>query len=188
MHSPFFLSCHLALILFPFAWWVTSVSPSFSISGGTYIPNRPRSPFFRPYQPPFDEIFKRQPFFLSVLLGYHLDLTAAAMDELMKVYFIIWEFFKDNKDVRLYQITENQFERIQLKNLHMLKYAEGESSVQERNSIYQQDLQNVRSKALLTSVLFLFNSRPALLSMDEKIKGIIYIGIRTFIKCFETIS
>ena len=117
-----------------------------------------------------------------------MDLTATAMDELMKVYFIIWEFFKDNKNVRLYQITENQFERIQLKNLHMLKYAEGESSVQERNSIYQQDLQNVRSKALLTSVLFRFNSRPALLSMEEKIKGIIYIGIRTFIECFETIS
>src|ERR1700693_5407895 len=30
----------------------TSASPSASISGGTYIPNLPRSPFLSPYQPP----------------------------------------------------------------------------------------------------------------------------------------
>src|SRR4030095_3212051 len=43
---------YFALILFPFASWVTSASPNFSINGGIYIPNRPRSPFFNPYQPP----------------------------------------------------------------------------------------------------------------------------------------
>src|ERR1700730_6282163 len=29
-----------------------STKPSLSISGGTYIPNRPLNPFFMPYQPP----------------------------------------------------------------------------------------------------------------------------------------
>src|SRR5205823_13147066 len=36
----------------------TSASPSASSTGGTYMPKRPRRPFFRPYQPPtgfFDE-------------------------------------------------------------------------------------------------------------------------------------
>src|SRR5207342_1528341 len=35
-----------------FGSWVTSASPSASSSGGMYTPNRPRRPFFRPYQPP----------------------------------------------------------------------------------------------------------------------------------------
>src|ERR1039458_10181124 len=30
----------------------TSASPSFFSTGGTYIPKRPRRPFFKPYQPP----------------------------------------------------------------------------------------------------------------------------------------
>ena len=30
----------------------TSARPRCSMSGGTYMPNRPRSPFFKPYQPP----------------------------------------------------------------------------------------------------------------------------------------
>ena len=34
------------------ASWVTSASPSASISGGMYTPNRPRRPFLSPYQPP----------------------------------------------------------------------------------------------------------------------------------------
>src|SRR5439155_8023275 len=35
-----------------FASWVTSARPSSSRSGGMYMPKRPRSHFFRPYQPP----------------------------------------------------------------------------------------------------------------------------------------
>src|ERR1035437_1466659 len=42
----------IARILLFFASWLTSARPSASRSGGRSTPNRPRRPFFRPYQPP----------------------------------------------------------------------------------------------------------------------------------------
>src|SRR5262249_22251136 len=42
-----------ARIRLPLASCSSSHSPSASINGGTYTPNRPRSPFFSPYHPPF---------------------------------------------------------------------------------------------------------------------------------------
>lgn len=69
----------------------------------------------------------------------------------------------------------------------MLKYADGESSGQ-RTAIYDHDLQNLKSKALMTAILFQFNSQPNLSDMDGEMKGMILIGIKTFIECFEIIS
>ena len=134
-----------------------------------------------------DEIFKRQPFFLSVLLGYHLDLAPAQMEEVMKVYFIIWEYFKKNKNVQTRVVTEDLFERIQRRNIQMLNYAEGEPSDHARKILYGHDMQKIQSKSLMTAVLFRFNERPDLVSMDEETKGIVLMGIKTFIECFETI-
>src|SRR5205807_821798 len=42
---------YFARILLFFASCVTSARPSASSSGGIYMPKRPRSPFFSPYQP-----------------------------------------------------------------------------------------------------------------------------------------
>lgn len=134
-----------------------------------------------------DDICKRQPFVLSVLLGYHSDVTPLELEELMKSYFLIWEYFKDNKNVQTKKITEKLFEKIHDRNILMLKYAEGESCGQ-RAIIYDHDLQNLKSKALLTAILFRFNSQPNLSNMDGEMRGMILIGIKTFIECFEIIS
>ncbi|MFY9152976.1 MAG: hypothetical protein WAO52_13235 [Prolixibacteraceae bacterium] len=47
-----------------------------------------------------DEIFQRQPFFLSVLLGYQFDISKEEMEEIIKVYFLIWEYFRSNPNVQ----------------------------------------------------------------------------------------
>lgn len=134
-----------------------------------------------------DEIFKWQPFFLTVLLGYRLDISSEELEEIMKIYFLIWEYFKPNKNVQTKNVTETYFEEIQDKNIHMLHYVEDESEPTGRMEIYSNDLQNLKSKALLTAVLFRYNNRPVLSKMDEKMKGIILVGIKSFIECFETI-
>lgn len=133
-----------------------------------------------------DDIYKKQPFLLSVLLGYNLDTTPIELEELMKVYFLIWEYFKDNQNVQNRKVTEQLFEKIHNRNIGMLRYAEGESTDQSA-ILYSSDLQNLRSKALLTAILFRFNNRPDLVSMDMKTKGMILIGIKTFIECFEIV-
>ena len=133
-----------------------------------------------------DDIYKKQPFLLSVLLGYNLDITPIELEELMKVYFLIWEYFKDNQNVQNRKVTEQLFEKIHNRNIGMLRYAEGESTDQSA-ILYSSDLQNLRSKALLTAILLRFNNRPDLVSMDMKTKGMILIGIKTFIECFEIV-
>lgn len=134
-----------------------------------------------------DEIFTRQPFFLSVLIGYRMDTSPEELDEIMKIYFLIWEYFKDNKRVRANKLTESYFEQVEQRNIEMLDYAKGEPTGKDRMKIYSTGLQNLQSKALLTAVLYRFNTRPVLLRMNGEKKGIILIGIRSFIECFETL-
>ena len=132
-----------------------------------------------------DEIFKHQPFFLTVLLGYRVDVSAQELEELMKIYFLIWEYFKPNKNLRKKKVTQTQFEKVQRRNMYMLNYSEGESE-ESRDKIYTDELQNLKSKSLWAAVQFRYNTRTVLVNMDPENKGIILIGILSFIQCFET--
>ena len=132
-----------------------------------------------------DEIFQRQPFFLSVFLGYRHDVSPEELDEIMKMYFLIWEYFRRHKNVQTKQITQTDFEKIQRRNIQMLHYADGELDQKAKAQVYTSDLQNLRSKALLTAILFMNNNRPVLLNMDPEKKATIYVGTKTFIECFE---
>ena len=105
----------------------------------------------------------------------------------MKIYFLIWEYFRPNNNVQTKKITEAYFEKIQDKHIEMLQYVQGEPGYSERMQVYISDLDNLRSKALLAAIFFRFNDRKTLLKMDETKRGIILIGIKSFIKCFETI-
>jgi hypothetical protein len=132
-----------------------------------------------------DEIFQRQPFFLTVLLGYRLDVTTEELEEIMKIYFLVWEYFKVKKKVPTKKVTEADFEKVQSRHIEMLKYAEGESDQKEISNVYAHDLEKIVSKSLLTVVLFRYNTRPVLIKMDEQSKGVILVGIKSFIECFE---
>jgi hypothetical protein len=73
-----------------------------------------------------DEIYQKQPFILSLILGYRFDVNPGELGEVIKVIYIIWEYFKVFKNIGSQQVTEEQYERITVRNLHMLKYYEGE--------------------------------------------------------------
>lgn len=132
-----------------------------------------------------EEIFQRQPFFLTVLLGYRFDVKPEELEEIMKIYFLIWEYFKTNKKIPTKKVTEADFEKIQYRHIQMLKYVEGESDHKEISKVYEYDFEKIKSKSILTAVLFRYNTRPVLIKMDAQSKGIIYIGIKSFIECFE---
>lgn len=134
-----------------------------------------------------DEIFKLQPFFLTVLLGHRHDISMEELEEIMKIYFVVWEYFRLNPNVQTKQVTESFFNKIQKRNIEMLKYSEGESTEDEKSEIYSSDLQNLKSKSLMSAIFFRFDDRPTLKNMDIEKKGIIMIGIKSFIECFETI-
>lgn len=132
-----------------------------------------------------DEIFKEQPFFLTVLLGYRVDVSEQELEEIMKIYFLIWEYFRSNQNLRKSKVTQTQFEEVQRRNMYMLYYSEGESE-ESRDKIYTDELQNLKSKSLWAAVHFRYKNRPVLLNMDQEYKGIILLGILSFILCFET--
>lgn len=134
-----------------------------------------------------DEIFNCQPFFLTVLLGHRIDVSMEELEEIMKIYFLVWEYFRLKPNIQTKKVTESHFNKILKRNIKMLRYSEGESKESDKLEIFAYDLQNLKSKSLMTSVFFRFNERPALLNMDIQQKGSIMIGIKSFIECFETI-
>lgn len=135
-----------------------------------------------------DEIFKSQPFFLSVFLDYRHELTPFELEEVMKVHFIIWEYFKDKANIRTKAVTQILFEKMEKKNIKMLHLAQDESLSSERDDIYKNDLDTMKSKSLMTAVLYRFTERPTLVSMNDKMKTITLIDIKTFVECFEIIE
>lgn len=132
-----------------------------------------------------DDIFQQQPFFLTVLLGYRPDFTPEEHGEFIKIYFLIWEFFKANKNVQTKKVTEADFEKIEARHLAMFKYVEGEFDPQEISKVYLYDLENLKSKSLFSAVLFRYNTRPVIMNMDDRDKTLILVGIKSFIECFE---
>ena len=132
-----------------------------------------------------DEIFQYQPFFLSALLGLRLDVTPAELDEVMKIYFLIWEYFRGDKKLKVIKVTQADFEKIQLRHIEMLRYMDDEFSQKEIGEITSSDLENVKSKVLLTAVLIRYDTRPVLMRMNDEMKGIVFVGVKSFIEYFE---
>jgi hypothetical protein len=135
-----------------------------------------------------DEIYKYQPFFLTVLLGYRSDISLDELGEIMNMYFLTWEYFKSNKSILVKKVTKSDFENIQMKNIQMLKYSEGESSPQDMSLVFTDDLQNLKSKALFGAIILKVLENPVLSAMDMQLKGYILIDIKSFIECFESIT
>ncbi len=134
-----------------------------------------------------DEMYQYQPFLLSILLGYQHDLKLTEVDEIMKIYFTIWEHFKARKNIQAKKITEEQFESFEKTHLHFFQYLEG-SDARDKDFAITSDIENQPSKALLAAILLRFNTRPVLLSMDEYERGIIIIGLRSSVDCFEVMD
>ena len=135
-----------------------------------------------------DDIFQKQPFYLTVLLGYRLDTTPLELEEIMKIYFIIWEYFQTSKAIHVQKVTEDRFNIVQDRHIAMLQYTDGETDPGEIKKIYDDDMRRLKSKALFAAVHLRFNLRPVLISMDGNKKAFILIGVKSFIECFETLE
>jgi len=135
----------------------------------------------------YENIEQYQPFMLSLLLGYQHDINIKELDEIIKLYLIIWEFFKDKKNITKIKLTEIQFEETQNRNIEFFKYLGGEKSKRDFINTTSLDLENIRSKALLTGILFRFDTTTVLSNIKGDLKGIVLIGIKSLIECFEII-
>jgi hypothetical protein len=135
-----------------------------------------------------DEMFLKQPFFLTILIGYRFDTTSQELEEIMKLYFLIWEYFKTDKNVQVNQVSESYFEKVQHKHIEMLRYAEGEPGEFEKMQLFTTDLNNLKSKALFAAIVYRYQNRQILQKMDQNKRGIILVGIKSFIECFDALG
>ena len=53
----------------------------------------------------------------------------------MKIYFLIWECFRNNKNVLTKKVTEADFHKVLNKQIDMLKYMEGEPTQKEKGKV-----------------------------------------------------
>lgn len=120
-----------------------------------------------------------------MLLGYRTDLEEDQLEDILRVLLLIWEFFKDKQQYSGQQIQAAQFERIQNRNAAMLKYMDGAESGEEKTFITKSDLSKLKSKALFSAVMFLLNHLQSLARMDMYDKGILLVGMKSLIECFE---
>lgn len=133
-----------------------------------------------------DEINQKQPFLLSLLLGYQNDISVLELEELLRIYLLIWNFFRNHPNVQTQKITEAMFEQMQDRNISMLRNTAAEAAYQ-KSMVFEKDLQNIASKALMSTIWVRFTTRPVLTNMEMKTKSIIMIGIKSLIECFEAL-
>jgi len=127
-------------------------------------------------------IAKKQPFLMSLLIGYQMDLVPEEFMEVNKLILIVWGYFKSDEKVNNNKITLQQFEKIQIRNTHLLKYLEQDN---DQLKTIESDLKHLDSKDLFTGLLFRFKTQKALSNMSAEKKSIIMIGMKTIIECFE---
>lgn len=134
-----------------------------------------------------DVISRQQPFLISLILGYRLDFGINELEEITKLIFLIWEYFKGNRQIQNIKISENQFEKILNRNIHMLKNFEGEIGQKAKLDLVFSDLGHLKSKALLTGIFLQFNCKYSLKNMKSEEKGSVLIGMKSLIECFEEV-
>jgi hypothetical protein len=135
-----------------------------------------------------DEIYRHQPFLLSIFLEYRFDLNPEQHDEAIKIMILIWEFYKENPNINNTKLTEDRFEKIQQKNIYLLKYLEGEQNEEDKQKIIASGLSKVGLRALLAGVFFRFNHQKPLLELPWQLKGVLIIGIVSLIESLEEIG
>jgi hypothetical protein len=134
-----------------------------------------------------DEIYQHQPFLLSVMMGYKIDLPPEPLAELVKLYIVVWEYFKDAPNVRNVRITQQQYEKAESLQIATLQTLERLASRKQKDTVITNDLNKVTSKALVALMFTEFKERKALNALDPHTKGILLVGLKSFIQCFEDI-
>ncbi len=134
-----------------------------------------------------DDIFRYQPFFLSVLLGHSLDNTPEEFESIMKIYFVVWEYYKEKPNIKKRQVTEAKYTNALKKNASMLNYANDEPTQKDKAKIYTKDLQNIKSKSLIATMYFMLDYNKPLLKWNTEKKGYLLLELKTFVECFDTI-
>lgn len=133
-----------------------------------------------------DLMFQQQPFLISLILGYRVDLKAEELELVTKCIFVIWEYFKSNEKVKRTKIVEEQFERIHKRNFHLIRYFERETE-EAKLKLIELDFDHLKAKALYTGVMHILKINNPLNSKNSQTHAVSLVGMKCLIECFEEI-
>ncbi|WPV67105.1 hypothetical protein [Chitinophaga sp. LS1] len=134
-----------------------------------------------------DELFRYQPFILSTIMGYKMDVPMEDLPDLINLYVLIWLFYRDKKNVRKVQITEQQYSKQESRFVEMLKKYETNISTAAKNKMIDDDLNSFYSKSLYAMLVSECRENKILHRLNRESGGAVYAGYITLIKCFDEI-
>ena len=132
-----------------------------------------------------ERIVKNQPFIMSLLIGYKFDVKEEALNDIMKMLFVIYLYFEKKTEINKKQINSREFEKCQNQNIQFLKYFSGEQNSNDKLETNKQYLANLKCKNLFTGILVMSNTQKDFKRINRELKGIILIGMKTLIDCLE---
>jgi hypothetical protein len=134
-----------------------------------------------------DELFRYQPFILSTIMGYKMDVPMDDLPYLINLYVLIWLFYKERNNVRKIKITEEQFAKQETRFISLLKKYEATTSAVEKDRLVNEDLENASSKALNTILIMELKENTVLQRLNRESQGAVLAGYNVIIKCFDEI-
>lgn len=128
------------------------------------------------------EIRSKQPFVRSLITGFQRDLKPEELEETQRLIFILWDYFKSVGDREYATITESQFGEVMNRNI-------AEMQAQEENAEPKSAADRLNlpfgSHALFEGIQERMSSHPVFAQMETEIKGLVAVGMKSLIECFE---
>jgi hypothetical protein len=134
-----------------------------------------------------DELFRYQPFILSIIMGYKLDVAMEDLPDVINLYVLIWLFYRDKNNVRKVKITEQQYSKQESRFIATLKKYETTISAAAKNKMIDGDITSFSSKSLYAMLVLECRENKILHRLNRESGGAIYAGYITLIKCFDEI-
>jgi hypothetical protein len=132
-----------------------------------------------------NEILECQPFMASMMLGFHHDLKPAESDAVIRIFLIIWSFYRKYPAVRINPLTEARYEEVLLRNLKRVEYAGGEEDQEQFRQVIRLDVNGMKSKSLYTIIVHRFDTLQILKEIEIMEKGQLWMGTKALIDCLD---
>ena len=138
-----------------------------------------------------DRMTKNQPFILSILLSYEPHFKKANLDEMMKMFLVIYLFFEEKTDIGKKPIDEAAYKACKEKNRQFVKYFAGEQGFENQLQTSRLYLSNLRFKSLFAGMIKMSNVQYDLEELelteepDSKFPWISIIATKALIDCLE---
>lgn len=133
-----------------------------------------------------DKLYQYQPYLISLVLGDHMDLLPLEVEEMMKIYLMLWEYYQHKENIKKVPLSQSVFTQKQNKNIQYFNYLETQSQA-GRKFATDLSMADVHSKYLLGAILKRFQTRPTLVNMGHQKKVAYLISCKSLVECFDDI-